>query len=331
MTENWNRASLLETVGAFRRARIIMSAAQLDIFSKLASRPSTAEDLVRREGWGLRGAVILLDALVALGLISKSEQGEYRTMSGLEKWLTSEGEDSLVPMFLHGAALWNTWGNITEIVRSGRNPSPLDNDSRSDEDLAAFIGAMDVMARPMSEKMAASLDLSSFTHLLDVGGGPGTYTKAFLERNPRLNATLFDLPKVVPMAAERLHKAGLADRVRFVEGDYHTDPLPGGHDAVWLSAVIHSNSRAANKLLFQKIFDSLDKGGTVFIRDYFLNAMRTAPVEGAIFSVNMLAATEYGDNATYEEVREDLEAVGFSRVEMILKGERMDQVVAAVK
>ncbi|MEW6113423.1 MAG: hypothetical protein AB1664_14925, partial [Thermodesulfobacteriota bacterium] len=67
------------------------------------------------------------------------------------------------------------------------------------------------------------------------------------------------------------------------------------------------------------------------LRDFFMDESRTLPPEGAIFAVNMLAATTGGDTYTLSEVKEDLERAGFRDVRLIRDGERMDQIVSGVK
>ena len=65
----------------------------------------------------------------------------------------------------------------------------------------------------------ASLEPLQFEHLLDLGGGPGTWTIAFLRAVPQARATLYDLPEVSPMARRHIEAAGLGGQVRFVPGD----------------------------------------------------------------------------------------------------------------
>ena len=197
--------------------------------------------------------------------------------------------------------------------------------------MEAFIGAMHVIGLRKAEEIADSIDLKSFTRMLDIGGASGTYIMAFLKMAPNMTATLFDLPEVVKMARNRLTESGFIDRVQLVPGDYNTDELPKGHDLVLLSAIIHSNDREANGRLYSKIYAALAPGGTILIRDYFLDSSRTIPADGAIFAVNMLAATTGGTSYTFEEVREDLAIAGFKEVRMIREGDHMGQLVSAVK
>ena len=94
------------------------------------------------------------------------------------------------------------------------------------EDRKAFIGAMHVAGRRHAPAIVRRVEPGPARRLLDVGGGSGTYTIAFLEASPEMSATLFDLPEVVEMARERITEAGLLDRVTITPGNFHADPLP---------------------------------------------------------------------------------------------------------
>jgi hypothetical protein len=92
------------------------------------------------------------------------------------------------------------------------------------------------------------------------------------------------------------------------------------------------NSREMNRLLYKKALDSLEGGGSLVIRDFVMNETRTKPVMGAIFAVNMLAATKEGNCYTEAEVEEDLRASGFSEIRILNRGAQfMDHIIEAVK
>lgn len=331
MSDGWSREKILELSAAFCRSRILLTAAELDLFGKLSKTPRTVGDLCNAEGWDPRGLTILLDALAALGLVSKSPDARYGLDPEMTSMLTGDGRRTLLPMLLHRVHLWQSWSHLTKIVKTGKAPGQAGTNSRSDEEIHAFIEAMNVVAGFMADMIVDSIDLTRYQRLLDVGGGPGAYTMAFLRRAPHMTATLFDLPRVTEMARNHLRKEGLIDRVQIVEGDYTTDELPTGHDLALLSAIIHSNSRQGNLDLYRKIYRSLNPGGAILVRDFFMDPTHTHPVEGAIFAVNMLAATEGGTTYTLEETKQDLERAEFSDVRLIRDGERMDQLVLAVK
>jgi predicted O-methyltransferase YrrM len=143
-----------------------------------------------------------------------------------------------------------------------------------------------------------------------------------------MRATIFDQPDVIPMARERIAGEGLLDRVELVSGDYHEDALPSGHDLAFLSAVIHQNSHEQNVELYRKVFDTLDPGGRIVVRDYVLNSDRTEPASGALFAVNMLVNTDGGNSYTLEEIREGLTEAGFVRVKLLQEKEMSSLVEA---
>jgi len=163
-----------------------------------------------------------------------------------------------------------------------------------------------------------------------VGGGSGSYTIGFLNAVPGMKATIFDLPEVIPMAETRLAEEGLMARVTLVGGDYNADDLPGGHDLAFLSAIIHQNSHAQNVALYNKVFDALDPGGRIIIRDYAMSSDRTQPASGALFAINMLVNTEGGNSYTFEEIQGGLEEAGFERVRLLQESE-MSSLVEGFK
>jgi len=87
--------------------------------------------------------------------------------------------------------------------------------------------------------IAGAFDAASFHRPLDVGGGSGAYTLAFLKKNPGLRATLFDLECVIPLSKKMSRAENCQDRVTLVAGDFHTNELPQGCDLALLTAIIH--------------------------------------------------------------------------------------------
>lgn len=196
----------------------------------------------------------------------------------------------------------------------------------------AFIGAMDVAARELARDISQQYNTNQFHRMLDVGGGSGAYTIAFLDRNPVLRGVFFDLPSVIPIAQKNIRQAKLEERVSFVPGDFYADELPKGCDLVLLSAIIHQNGPSQNLLLFQKIHRALESNGVLLIRDFVMDSSRTQPVAGTLFALNMLAGTNAGDTYTFDEIKGGLVEAGFREVKLILAdGPRMEQLVQAQK
>jgi SAM-dependent methyltransferase len=234
-------------------------------------------------------------------------------------------------MAQHLAGMWDSWGGLTDIVETGENPRRRPGGERDDEGLNAFIGAMHVAGRGLAVEIAEDYDLSPYKKLLDIGGASGTYTIAFLRENPGMSSVLFDLPRVIPMAKERLTEEGLMDRVELVTGDFYEDRLPGGCDLALLSAIIHQNSPGENLELYKKIHRALAPGGALLIRDHVMDEDRLSPPSGAIFAINMLVHTKGGDTYTFSEIERSMEEAGFEEIQLVRKGPKMDCLVQGRK
>ncbi len=307
--------------------RILLTAAELDLFALLEPGPLSAEQVANRAKADLRGMTILLDAVAAIGLLSKRED-RYHCEPDLAALLSGSGPGSVLPMVLHSASQWNKWSDLTGIVRGeiepGRHP-------RTPQTLRAFIEAMDVVASARAEPVVAAVKPGSAKRLIDVGGGPGTFTKAFLNAVPQMKATLFDQPDVVEIARARLHAAGLLDRVTLVGGDFEIDELPGGHDLALVSAIIHQNSHQQNIELYRKVLPALLPGGRIVVRDHIMQPDRTRPPRGAVFAVNMLVSTSGGNSYTFDEIRDGLIQAGFERIGLLVEDEHMNGLVEAFR
>lgn len=87
---------------------------------------------------------------------------------------------------------------------------------------------------------AALEKLSSFkcSHLVDIGGNTGRFTKMFLERFPDSKATFVDLPVECRAISGRKELSGLLNRISVKEIDWLTDATLDGvddADVYWMS------------------------------------------------------------------------------------------------
>ena len=321
--------SILELARNFMESRVLLTGAELNLFTLLASEPLSAEEVAFRTGANLRALTILLDALAAMELLVKRE-GRYSCPPAISSLLSEKGPESILPMVHHMAHVWQRWSNLTERVR-GREEPGKHAESQEANQITAFIGAMHAIAAKLAPGVVAAVNPGTARNLLDVGGASGTYTLAFLRAVPGMRATLFDKPEVIPIARRRLGEAAVLDRITLVGGDFYRDEFPSGHDLALISAIIHQNSRGENLDLYRKVFRGLVPGGRIIIRDHIMEPERTRPRDGAIFAVNMLVATRGGNTYTFEEIHTGLVQAGFVRIRLLQQGERMDGLVEGFK
>ncbi|HEY3281270.1 MAG TPA: methyltransferase [Armatimonadota bacterium] len=317
---------LLGMARGFMSARVLLTGAELGLYTLLDGQRMGVEEVAERVGADLRAVTMLSDALVSLGILSK--EGDRYQLAEEAHSLSAQAPDTILPMVLHGAGLWKRWSQLTEAVTTGQ-PGSAGSGGFDPAQMRAFIGAMHVVGTPVADRIVRAVVPGSASRLLDIGGASGTYTIAFLKASPALKATLFDRNGVIEMARERLTGAGLLDRVALVPGDFYSDPLPEGHDLALLSAIIHQNSREQNRELYTKTLRALVPGGRLVVRDHVMSEDHTQPPSGALFALNMLTATQGGGTYSLSETTEDLEAAGFERVRLLQPDTNMDGLVEA--
>ena len=330
MPKTWTQDSIGALARAFQPACVLLAGAELDVFTGLSARPRSATEMARRCRCDGRGMAVLLDALSAIGLLKKSGR-RYACAPGVGESLAESSEHSLLPGLRHLANCLRGWAQLAAVARAGRPAMERPSILGAAADQASFIGAMHSFSDPVADRVAAQARPGQFRVFLDVGGGSGTWTMAFLRRRAGARAILFDLPQVTAMARKRLKACGFSSRVALAAGDFLKDPLPKGADLAWVSAIVHQNSRSENRRLFRKICAGLAPGGRILIRDIVMEDSRIRSVAGALFAINMLVRTRKGGTFTFRELRGDLLAAGFSGVRLVHRDPGMHSIVAAVK
>ena len=149
------------------------------------------------------------------------------------------------------------------------------------------------------------------------GGGSGAYAIGLCRRYPHLRATVHDRPFVVPMAADKVNQAGLADSIETVGGDFFAAAqLPGNHDVILRSKVLHDWSEAKCREILRKCAQVLTSGGAVIIDELLVNDGKTGPVPAALMSLNRLIGTE-GRNYTAAEYAAWLTELGCGEIRTV--------------
>jgi precorrin-6B methylase 2 len=303
-------SEITELARAFQKSRIFLTAYEMDIFTVLSDERKSSKEISDAIHADHRGTDRLLNALCALKVLIKS--GDMFKNSPVAAQFLVKGKPDYQAGLMHTAHLWNSWGTLTDAVRNGGLVRQKPMEERDDEWFVAFIAAMHGRAVKAAPELVSKLDLSGISRVLDIGGGSGAFSMAFVRASESIRATVFDLPNVVSLTQGYIEKEGLSHQIDTVAGDYNKDELPQGYDLIFLSAIIHSNSPKQNQALFTKISNSLNPGGKIVVSDFIMDEDRTSPVFGTIFALNMLVNTPRGDTFTESEVKSWMKAAGLS-------------------
>jgi precorrin-6B methylase 2 len=288
--------SLIMTLAlAYRASMVLFTASELDVFSTLAGGRKSAADVATACGAHEEQMRLLLNACADTGLITRD--GSTYTNTPVADFFLVKGRPAYIG---HGLAyaedLYPAWGRLGELMRTAKPVMPPEDLLGTDpEKTRAFVLAMHERARGIGSVLPSGLELTGRRRLLDVGGGPGTYSIALVKATPGLRSTILDLPGVLAISREIIADNGCADRIDTIEGSYLTTPFGTGFDAVLLSGMMHRETPADCQLLLRKAFAALDPGGTVIVSDVFFDDDdRTTPPFATNFALSMMLTAEHG-------------------------------------
>jgi predicted O-methyltransferase YrrM len=316
---------LMDLVTGFWSFKTFAAAVELDLFTRLAGgRTLTVAAAEQELGLSDRPADLLLTACASLGLLERAGAG-YRNTALAEEFLV-RGK----PYYFGGQVTYCDhrtylpWHRIGEALRTDR-PLTWDPDTQESmfttadpQLLATFWEAMYSTSIFTARALGGAVDLAGRQRLLDVGGGSGAYPIELCRQQPDLTATVLDLPHVAEIAAGKIELAGLADRITTRAGDFLADAaLPGDHDTVLFSMILHDWDEATNRELLAKAYAALPAGGLVIISELLLDADRTGPAPAALMGMNMLVETVGGRNYSDAEYADWLTGAGFGQIRTV--------------
>ncbi|MET9294130.1 methyltransferase [Streptomyces sp. NPDC003077] len=317
---------LMRLATGFWAFKALAAADELGLFGLLdrmggATPAECAEELEV----SVRPAGMLLTACTALGLLRRRADGRYVNSAVADAYLVPGR-----PYHFGGwvrmldRRLYPGWAPLAEAVRTNR-PTTWDPDrhphlfaTEDPELLDVFWEAMHALSSWTARRLGEAIDLSTASRLLDVGGGSGAYAIELCRRLPQLKATVYDLPSVCPVAERHAREAELGDRVGTHPGDFLADEaLPGGHDVIILSMILHDWDEETGRALLTKCHAALPPGGTLIISELMVDDDETGPAPAALMSLNMLIETEGGRNYTAREYTNWLTAAGFADIRKV--------------
>ncbi len=301
-SREWNKEEFLKTSSYYWQTCTLHTGVKLDLFTIADAGPLSAEEICRKVGGDLRGVSILLNALTAMELLIH-EEGEYSNTPAAGRYLSKTSPDYIGYIIMHHHNLLESWRDMDKAVISGK-PVRTRSSEATDIERESFLMGMFNLAMSMAPTLAEEIDLSGCRHLLDFGGGPGTYAVHFCLSNPGLEAKVYDLPSSRPFAEKTIEMFKISDRVKFIEGDFIKEEFQchGEFDAAWLSHILHGEGPEDAEKIIGKAVSALKPGGKIFIHEFLLNNSMDGPLFPALFSINMMVGTEKGQSYSEEQL-----------------------------
>ncbi len=303
---------IVELASAFYGSSVLFAALELDLFTALREAPGArAEALVQTLGCDPRGLRLLLDAAVAVGLLTKVDDGYALTPAAAATLVRGAPQD-LTQAIAYNRDVYPAWGRLAALARTGRPVEPPKLHLGEDpERTRRFALSMHGRALGIGRAVVPLLGLPKGARVLDLAGGPGTYALLMAQSDPTLTCDTYDLPAISAVAREITLPC--ADRVRCHAGDYHTDVWPeAAYDAVTLFGCLHQESPESIADILRRAYAALRPGGCVYVLDMMTGPDHTTPPFSALFALNMALTTDHGWVFSDAELEGWMAAAGFA-------------------
>jgi O-methyltransferase domain/Dimerisation domain len=321
-------APILQTAFAFWSSKVLLTAVEFDVFTKLGDRRLSGAELGAELGLHPRGISDFFDALVAMNFLDREGDGAsakyFNTPAGA-LYLDRSG-----PRYVGGILvmlnkrLFKFWDDLPEALRTGKPQNEVKHSQKGIFEelyeelpkLEQFMGAMTGLSRINFEALAEKFDFGKVKTFCDVGGATGLLSIEIAKKHSHLQCVSFDLPPVEPLARKHIAAAGLSERIRTATGDFFKDPLPNA-DIITMGMILHDWNLEKKMHLIRAAYDALPRDGALIAIEALIDDARRENVFGLLMSLNMLI--EFGDAFDYSaaDFRRWCSEVGFRRFEVI--------------
>ncbi len=238
-------------VNALQAAAACNAAVRLGILDRLLEAPASADEVARRCRTAPDTTQLLLDALDALAVVRRRDDGTYITAT----------EARCLTIFAAG------WSRLGQVVRTGQPLVAADIPAGAAD---LYPGIVPLLAQLFVPAVRRAVEILAPVRgdVLDVGAGAAPWSIAFALSDPTARVTALDLPAVLRTTRRTVEAAGLAAQFQFRAGDMFTADLPqAAYDMILLGNVCHLFSQNANRALLQRLHPALRPGGTLAIVD----------------------------------------------------------------
>jgi demethylspheroidene O-methyltransferase len=280
------RALLSLLVNGAKAIDVIDTALKIGLLDVLEPGPVSLGELSRRFDLVPGRLYKFLDCLESLSLVRRNggnesiEDTDYRAVQGLKDAVVAVVGPDAVERDRDKYPWRRLHGQLHDTLR-GRL-SLTDDDfawpPKSTGQVAEFEKSMAAGLGPVIETFRTHVRRlwTVPTRLLDVGGGDGTLAARLLAECPSLTVDVYNLPAVQPLVQHTSIQTGYPDRLGFIGGDFLTEPLPAGYDALSFVRVLHDWPTPIARRLVESAYQALPPHGVLLICEEFRTRDRLA-------------------------------------------------------
>jgi demethylspheroidene O-methyltransferase len=307
---------LFDLMAGFVYSQTLLACVELGLLQRLRGGPRHPGELAVQMGLAEDRAFALCQAAASLDLVERRRDGRFQLG---RLGAAALGVPGLEAMIRHHGLFYRDLSDPagllrgeTETALAGFWPYVLG----AEIDGAAAEAYSELMATSqalVAEEVLRCVRLDGASRLMDVGGGLGAFLGAVAQAYPGLRLTLFDLPPVIEAAGRALAAQGLDRRVELEAGNFRTDSLPMGADAISLVRVLFDHGDDTVAGLLARVAAALPPGGRLLIAEPMSGGARPRRFGDGYFSFYTMAMRT-GTVRSPEAIADLLTAAGFDRV-----------------
>jgi len=327
---------IVRMADSYQSFQVLFTAVKHDIFSVLSEESKTVEQVAQGIGTDSYITEKLLNALVSIRLLAKSS-GKYSNTALAETFLVKgkpfyQGDyiKTAKPISF-GTSPYDDWAKIGQALEQGY-VQPDVGVGLYDESfsLAMKEGAVRGEIQATAEVISSYTWFRNAKKLLDLGGTHGLYAIAFADKNPELEATLFDFPGVPGLAgAEKLiEQYGINGRVEIREGNFFMEADIGEeYDIVFISHVYLQGDIL--DAVLTRIHGALNENGRFILKNCVIYRNRKGSFVTSLHDLDMCFWGDEQQMFSIDEYVDLIEAQGF-RIENVAKIEECSYSPSAI-
>ncbi len=303
-------------------SRAIYVAAKLGLADLLKDGPRHSADLAEATQSHAGSLHRLMRLLASAGIFAETASGQFR-LAPMGEFLRSDAPGSYraQALLFAGPFQQRAWSRLLDIVQTGQGSSSealFPFLAKYPEEAAIFNQAMSSGTEAVARAFVAAYDCSSFSTIVELGGGYGSLLGAILKRSPTARGILFDVPDVADAASQRVREDGLADRCEVLAGDFF-QAVPRSGDAYILKSVIHDWDDARSTMILANIAQAMEPTGRLLLVEMLLDDRVHQTPWSQIMAgsdLNMLVNTGGGER-TEAQFQSLFEAAGFKLTRVV--------------
>ncbi len=309
---------LFDLMAGFVYSQTLLATVEVGLLRALRGRSQHPASLAAELGLSEDRTATLCQAAASLGLLERRRDGRFHLG---RLGAAALGVPGLEAMIRHHGMFYRDLADPVGLLRGETDPEiarfwPYVFGADAGIGGAAAESYSELMATTqalLTEEILRSVPLGGVSRLMDVGGGTGAFLAAVAEAYPGLRLTLFDLPAVTDAAARRLAAQGLTGRIEVAGGNFQTDELPPGADAISLVRVLYDHEDETVAGLLARAFAALPPGGLLLIAEPMSGGAQPSRFGDGYFSFYTMAMRT-GRVRSSAKIAELLGAAGFERV-----------------